>query len=436
MRIESVFRSAKPLNKLADSNEMIQNILYKQKSFPSLSSNLESFNPVRSPWAFLRSWRQETIIRREQSYYETLAKQRGLLVPTEASLSEALAKRLAHRRVNLIGLKKGEIHTFYCGGLDIWEEHNSLAAVKLFGPVSEFHVRQRGYRPYTPHWLNDRKRFNCELLEHIKAIHQRSPIHLFFTCAAGYTFFAKTIEAINRLGIITCGYHMDDRLYFRGQRFDGLRTGPAAVAASFDLCLTNSMASRIKYVVEGGRPLFWPAGANPEIFKPLKLTRKFEVSFVGSGYGQRAAWILWLRQKGVKVTAFGPGWPGGELSTKEMVEIYARSHICLGFSGIGYSMREFCLKGRDFEVPMSGAVYLTCEQPDLHRVYKVGQEVLTYDSREQCLERIRRLLKNPNQSEQIRKAALTRSLREHTWEQRFDKLFRIIGVYEEDKHGS
>lgn len=396
--------------------------------FPSLCSKLMSIAHVRSAWVFLRGRQQENGIRNEQSYYETIAKQRGLVVPNEISLVNTLAERLAKRGIKPVDLKKGEIHAFYCGGLDIWEEHNSLAAVKIFGPVSEFHVRQRGYRPYTPHWLNDRKRFNLELLEHIKAVHQHKPIHVFFTCVTGYTFFAETIEAINRLGIITCGYHMDDRLYFRGRKFGGLYAGPAPIAASFDLCLTNSMASCIKYVVEGGRPLFWPAGANPEIFKPLNLTREFEVSFVGSSYGQRAAWIQWLQKKGINVAAFGSGWPSGGISTQEMVEVYARSHICLGFSGIGYSMREFCLKGRDFEVPMSGTVYLTCEQPDLNLVYKVDQEVLAYDSREQCLEQIRRLLKDPGQCEQIRKAARARSLREHTWEQRFDMLFHIIGV--------
>lgn len=401
---------------------------FGQRSFPSLRRSLKSFNLVRSLWPFLRGRHQEIGILREQSYYETFAKQQGWIVPTEKSLAEALQKRFAQRGINPIGLKKGEIHTFYCGGLDIWEKHNSLAAVKVFGPVSEFHVRQQGYRPYTSHWLSDRDSFNRDLLERIKTIHQRQPIHLFFSCATGYTFLAETIAQISELGIITCGYHMDDRLLFRGNRIGGQWTGPASVTAFFDLCLTNSTASRIKYVVEGGRPLFWPAGANPEIFKPLNLPMAFEVSFVGSGYGRRAAWISWLRKKGVKVMAFGPDWPSGAISTQEMVEVYSRSHICLGFSGVGYSMREFCLKGRDFEVPMSGAVYLTCEQPDLHRVYKVGREVLAYGSREQCLEQIQRLLKSPGQCEQIRKAARARSLREHTWEQRFDMLFNIVGL--------
>lgn len=411
---------------------MMPDMSLGQRSFLSLRIKLKSFKFVQSLWTFLRARQQEIGIRREQNYYETLAKRQGLIVPSEKSLAEALQKRFAQRGLNPIGLKKGGIHTFYCGGLDIWEEHNSLAAVKVLGPVSEFHVRQQGYRPYTSHWPSDRGRFNRDLLERIKTIHQRQPIHLFFTCATGYTFFAETIAQINELGIITCGYHMDDRLLFRGRRIGGQWTGPASVAESFDLCLTNSTASLVKYVVEGGRPFFWPAGANPEIFKPIKLAREFEVSFVGSGYGRRADWISWLRKKGVNVKAFGPDWPRGAISTQEMVEVYARSHICLGFSGIGYSMREFCLKGRDFEVPMSGATYLTSEQPDLHRVYNVGQEILTYGSREQCLEQIRRLLKNPDQCERIRKAARARSLREHTWEQRFNMLFNVVSSRHND----
>lgn len=403
-------------------------MLFEQRSFPSLPANLKRIGIVNSMWAFLRGLQQENCIRREQRYYDTLAKQQGLIVPSEKSLNKALMKRFSQRGIDPPNIRKGAIHTFYCGGLDIWEEHNSLAAVKAFGPVSEFHLRQQGYRPNTSYWLKDRKDFNCELFKRIKRIHQRQTIHLFFTCATGYTFFPETIEAINRLGIITCGYHMDDRLFFRGQKINGQWAGPASIAAAFDVCLTNSAASRIKYVVEGGRPFFWPAGANPETFKPLNRPQEFEVSFVGSDYGRRVDWILWLRKKGINVKAFGPGWQNGTVSTEEMVRIYASSRVNIGFSGVGYSMKETCLKGRDFEVPMCGAVYLTCEQPDLHRVYEVGNEVVSYRSKEDCLAKIRYLLSDPERCDQIRRAARHRCYRDHTWEGRFQNLFKMTGL--------
>jgi spore maturation protein CgeB len=91
-------------------------------------------------------------------------------------------------------------------------------------------------------------------------------------------------------------------------------------------------------------------------------------------------------------------------------------------------MKEMCLKGRDFEVPMTGALYLTSEQHDLHRVYKVGEEVVTYRRKSDCLARIRYLLDHEDESTSIREAARQRCLRDHTWERRFEKLFTIAGL--------
>ena len=79
-----------------------------------------------------------------------------------------------------------------------------------------------------------------------------------------------------------------------------------------------------------------------------------------------------LKKAGIDIAAFGKGWPGGTLSDREMVELYSRSRINLGFSGIGSSRRLCHLKGRDFEVPMSGGLYLTQDHPELELVYKVG----------------------------------------------------------------
>ncbi len=115
-----------------------------------------------------------------------------------------------------------------------------------------------------------------------------------------------------------------------------------------------------------------------------------------------------------------------------MIEIYNRSRINLGFSGIGFSMREMCLKGRDFEVPMTGALYLTSEQPDLHRVYKVGEEVVTYRGKSDCLAKIRYLLDHEDESASIRKAAHQRCLADHTWERRFGDLLAMVNLLSDE----
>jgi spore maturation protein CgeB len=245
---------------------------------------------------------------------------------------------------------------------------------------------------------------------------------------SGWHISPEAIKTINQMGIATCAFWWDDRLSFRGSIQGGRYSGSESLASAYDLNLTNASDAVVKYLVKGGLAMFWPEGANPEHFRPLNLPFKYDVSFVGACYGQRPAYINYLRRHGIKLEVFGPGWPNGRVSEDEMVEIYNRSRINLGFSGIGYSMDEMCLKGRDFEVPMTGALYLTSEQPDLHRVYKVGKEVVTYHGKSDCLARICYLLDHEDESKSIREAARERCVRDHTWVQRFHKVFLMMGL--------
>ena len=86
------------------------------------------------------------------------------------------------------------------------------------------------------------------------------------------------------------------------------------------------------------------------------------------------------------------------------------------------------LKGRDFEVPMSGGLYLTQHNPELALVYKVGEEIMTYRSEKDCVETIKLLLSDQVRAERIRKAGQARALRDHTWEKRFEDVFRFSGI--------
>jgi spore maturation protein CgeB len=175
--------------------------------------------------------------------------------------------------------------------------------------------------------------------------------------------------------------------------------------------------------------MFWPEAADPDHFQPLpNLPFDYDVSFIGQCYGQRPAFIRRLREHGLRVSVFGAGWEQGPLASEEMVGVYSRSRVNLGISGIGYSMREMCLKGRDFEVPMCGAAYVTSAQPDLTRVYDVGREVLAYRDADHCAAIIQHLLSNPKECSDLRRAARVRCLRDHTWVRRFRDAFSMLGI--------
>jgi hypothetical protein len=379
-------------------------------------------------WARLRAWQQERRIRGEQTYYERLARERDIVVLDETQVRLALHQRLSQRGIRPVPKPMGQLRIIYASEMSNWERHQIPPALAAFGQVIVYSLLERGFYPKEADWPLRRHELDADLLAFVQAEHTRQPVDVFVAYLSGGHVAPETIQAIGALGIITCAFHWDDRLSFRGRLVGGRWTGPAPLAAAYDLNLTNATASLVKYFVEGGLAIFWPEAANPEHFRPLDRPFKYDASFIGACYGQRLAFINYLRRHGIRVETFGPGWPNGPLSENEMVEVYAQSRINLGISGIGYSVKETCLKGRDFEVPMCGALYLTSDQPDLHRVYDVGREVVAYQSREDCVAKIRHLLGHPDECARIRQAARQRCLRDHTWERRFHDLFILMGL--------
>jgi len=343
----------------------------------------------------------------------------------------ALAQRLAMRGLKKSPKPSGELRTIYVSELTSWEPYQIPPALEKFGQVITYSLSEHGFHPGNPDWPAKRHKLDEDLITFIQVEHAKGPIDVMVSYLSGNHVAPKTIRAIGNLGIVTCAFNWDDRLVFRGRMVDGRWIGPAPLAAAYDLNMTNSTSSLVKYFAEGGLAIFWPGAANPEHFKPLDRTFEYDVTFIGACYGQRPAFIKYLSTQGFRVKAFGRGWPNCPLSEPEMIELYARSRINLGVSGIGYSMKATCLKGRDFEVPMCSALYLTNEQADLHRVYDVGREVVTYRSKEDCRDKIRYLLAHPDECARIRHDARQRCLRDHTWKRRFQDLFVVMGVLHE-----
>ncbi len=164
------------------------------------------------------------------------------------------------------------------------------------------------------------------------------------------------------LGAVIANFCFDDKIRWPGARIGSRYRSTAGIAHDVDLNLTSDPGGMIRYYAHGGLSMFHPEAADPDWFTPLQLPFEYDVSFVGACYGWRPKLIEGLRRRGIEVECFGKGWPNGAIANEQMSGLYSRSRINLGCGGIGFSKNLLCLKGRDFEVPMSGAVYLTQKQ--------------------------------------------------------------------------
>ena len=125
----------------------------------------------------------------------------------------------------------------------------------------------------------------------------------------------------------------------------------------------------------------------------------------------------------------------GPCSDEHMPFIFRSSRVNLGFSdtgwhsqnGVVHSQKLQC-RLRDFEVPMAGGFYLTQEAPDHHHYYKIGEEIDTWSEPGELVEKLAFYSKNLRATERIREAGAKRALECHTWEHRFDRLFKRLDM--------
>jgi spore maturation protein CgeB len=380
--------------------------------------------------ARIKAYLQEQEVAKELAYYRQKTGKLNQLPLNKKELSQILLARLAKRGIHPLRKQKGQLHIFLTYPLNNWEAVLQ-PSLKPFGKVSEFEWGHFGFDVKSQDWIHQRSKMNKTMLDYFNIVNSEVPVDIVVGYLSGYSCDPLVLKQMAQSGSVIFNFSWDDKLGFRGKSIEGRWVGPAALASVVDLNLTNSPESCIKYFTEGGLPMFWPEAAHPLIHRPYDLPFEFDVSVLGGNYGWRSSFVENLRNRGINVTCFGNGWKNGPLNNEESVKLYSRSRINLGFSGIGHSRKLMCLKGRDFEVPMSGGLYLTQDNPELSLVYRIGDEILTYKNELDCIQKIKWIIENPTTAASIRKNGRERALRDHTWEIRFNEIFSLAGYLDD-----
>ena len=307
-----------------------------------------------------------------------------------------------------------------------WELDNLVKPWNEFGHI-EHYDWGAAYDQYDPRW-NEKKRVFCnELLEKVRISHQKVPINIFFSYLSGNWIYPDLITEINKLGIISINFSFDDKLKFWGFQTEHGVTGNAEIAPAFDICITCQSSDDVsKYVYVGGNPLFFPPAANPNTVNYKDTKKDIVMSFIGQKYGERAKVVDTLLKHGVPISAYGKGWPGGELSFKEKQDVLSRTLINLGFGYIDTSDSIVGFKERDFEVPLMGGLYITTYNPDLEACYVLGNEIECYKNISDLVEKTKYYLSHPEEAKRKGLAGRNRVLGEHTWKKRFGMVIDML----------
>lgn len=205
--------------------------------------------------------------------------------------------------------------------------------------------------------------------------------------------------------------------------------------------------------------------ANVEVYHPItpKTDRKYEVTFVGGKYGNRSSYISLLKERNIPVEAFGNAWPAGRATKEKMLEIFSGSKINLNFTETPYMtfkerLRAFSqiflkyeksgyrinlnnpwgyflsaldtqkrqFKARIFEAPACGGFLLTGKVDGLSDYYKDGTEIVVFKGRKDLIEKCHYYLEHEEKRIAIAKAGYERTIKDHTYEQRFKEIFKAL----------
>jgi spore maturation protein CgeB len=172
-----------------------------------------------------------------------------------------------------------------------------------------------------------------------------------------------------------------------------------------------------------------------------------DVSFVGMSNAYRRWLIRELEKRGVEIECYGTGWPRGRVPYEEVEVVFQSSKINLNISNSrshdvryllsGYSAwRDYRstpkvkeqIKGRHFEIPACGGFQLTNYVEFLEDYFRIGEEIAIYNVLDDLVDKIRFYLDRESLRQEIARAGNERTRREHTYEKRFQEIFRAMGV--------
>lgn len=369
----------------------------------------------------------------------------------------------------------------------LWRNNLYLPLVDLGHDVVEFvyDLREtfRNVDPSVPAQRRfiqkNRPRVSEELLRQVRKAHDEKPLDIFFSYFYDACVLPEAIDEIRSLGIVTVNWYCNGSYQLHLVR---------EIAPRYDWCLVPEKFRLADYEAMGARPIYCQEAANPSIYRSFDVPQEFDVTFVGQAYGDRPASIRRILDAGIDVRVWGVGWErystgatdrlaealrigrrllspegwhiarrrllrrlggetpaasaapddlprhiiGGLLSDEEMIRMYSRSKINLGFSSCGDTHRTgeriLQVRLRDFEVPMSGGFYMVEYMEELEEFFAIGREIVCYTCIDDLIEKIRYYLSHDSEREAIRRAGRERCLHDHTWHRRFQDAFRQMGL--------
>ncbi|MDA7857897.1 glycosyltransferase [bacterium] len=190
---------------------------------------------------------------------------------------------------------------------------------------------------------------------------------------------------------------------------------------------------------------YLPQACDPDIHRPIEDISKEErdyygndLSFVGTMYPYRVRILEIFRNYNLKI--WGSGWRGD--IPKDSVAYTKHQHkwvvgreksLVFTASKININTQNpqndiFGVSSKVFQIASAGGFQLIDYKQDLENLFNIGEEIITFNSRDELKELADFYLKNPEKRKQIALKSQERARNEHTYRHRFEEILKVCGL--------
>ncbi len=232
-------------------------------------------------------------------------------------------------------------------------------------------------------------------------------------------------ELLSEMGIASVGIELSDPDLYR---FNG-----AQYAHKFDLFYTNSKHSFTRqYDREKVNIRLLPFAASlAHHFYMPEVEKKFDLAIVANPRGDRLRTIKKLKER-FHISAHGKGM--NEVHGLALTKAINEGKMYLSFAKTAAGFHN--VKVGIFEAMACNQVVITKYMDELNDYFKIGEEILCYQTDDELLQLIQYYLEHEEEREAIRKRAYLRFLKEHTYLHRWMTVKQDIMAVLADKRGT
>lgn len=332
------------------------------------------------------------------------------------------------KKRNFIWKKGAPIRVLAIFSINNWE-YQLLEPLKSLGEVYHFSWPNiNNFFKKKAEWEFAHNKINNDLIAKYNNFVSDDFNNIVFLYTSDFIVSKSTMNHFRNSNTLVISFCWDDILYFKG-KINRQPVGVNQLSKLADINLTFSPETISRYNFFKSPSFFWHS-------IPIKLQdlpslnyliqNNFYVLFIGSKYGHRESFINKLIKVGIPMKCFGKGWSNGGISDEQMKEEIKLAPLTLGFSNVGYTRNITTIKGRDFEVPLYGGLYLTQYSKGLGMYYNVNKEILAYTSIADCIKLIFWVQRFPEQAKIIREAGFKKAIEKCSWDSRMIYLNNLI----------